>query len=74
MDISEKKKLIVDRIEGIQEEWLIRAIEKLLDIEDKDESPDWHLPLVKEALEKYEANPKDGMDWNDLKKEWDAPK
>ena len=74
MSIAEKKRLIVDKIEAIQEEWLIRAIEKLLDIEDTDESPDWHLPLVKEALEKYEAHPKDGMEWVNLKKEWDGEK
>jgi len=71
MSIAEKKRLIVDKIETIQEEWLIRAIEKLLDIEDTDESPYWHLPLVQEAHEKYNANPKDGIDWKDLKKEWD---
>jgi hypothetical protein len=73
MSIAEKKQLIVDRIETIEEEWLIRAIEKLLDIED-DESPDWHLPLVQEAYKKYEAHPNDGIDWEDLKKEWDGEK
>ena len=67
MDIAEKKRLIVDRIETIEEEWLIRAIEKLLDIEDNDESPDWHLPLVKEAYEKYKANPGDVVKWEDIK-------
>ncbi len=74
MSIADKKRLIVDKIETIQEEWLIRAIEKLLDIEDTDESPDWHLPFVMEALEKYEANPKDGIEWENLKKEWDGEK
>jgi hypothetical protein len=74
MSIAEKKQLIIDKIETIEEEWVIRAIEKLLDIEDADETPDWHLPLVKEANEKYESNPKDGIDWDDLKKEWDAEK
>ena len=71
MSIAEKKRLIVDRIEALEEEWLIRAIEKLLDIEDDDESPDWHLPLVKEAYEKYKADPKDAVKWEDLKKQWD---
>ena len=70
MDIAEKKKLIVDRIEGIQEEWLIRAIEKLLDIEDNEESPDWHMPMVNERLEQYEANPNDVVKWEDIKKRW----
>jgi hypothetical protein len=71
MDIAEKKRLIVDRIETIEEEWLIRAIEKLLDIKDNDESPDWHLPLVKEAYEKYKANPGDVVKWEYIKKKWD---
>jgi hypothetical protein len=70
MDIAEKKRLIVDRIETIEEEWLIRAIEKLLDIEEKDDSPDWHLPMVKERLEHYKANPKDVVKWEDIKKRW----
>jgi hypothetical protein len=68
MDITEKKRLIVDRIESIQEEWVIRAIEKLLDIEDNDSSPDWHLPLVQERLEHYIANPKDVVKWDEIKK------
>jgi hypothetical protein len=71
MNIAEKKRLIVDKIETIEEEWLIRAIEKLLNIEDKDESDDWHLPLVKEAYEKYKANPTDVVKWEGLKKKWD---
>jgi hypothetical protein len=71
MSIAEKKRLIVDKIESIQEEWLIRAIEKLLDIEDKDDSPDWHLPIVKEAQAEYKANPGKAVKWEDLKKEWD---
>jgi hypothetical protein len=71
MSIAEKKRLIVDRIEAIEEEWLIRAIEKLLDIEDKDESPDWHLPIVMEARQEYKANPGSALKWEDLKKEWD---
>ena len=71
MDIAEKKRLIVNRIEAIEEEWLIRAIEKLLDIEDNDEPADWHLPIVREAYEKYKANPTDAVKWEDLKKKWD---
>lgn len=74
MSIAEKKKLIIDKIEATDQEWVIRAIEKLLDIEDKDESPDWHLPLVKEALEEYQKSPDHGIDWEDLKKEWDGKK
>ncbi|MBS1625786.1 MAG: hypothetical protein JST83_17310 [Bacteroidetes bacterium] len=48
MDISEKKRQIVERINNIQEEWLIKAIEKLLDIDDDNETPDWHIcPVLK---------------------------
>ena len=68
MDISEKKRLIVSKIDGVQEEWVIRAIEKLLGIGDYDETPDWHLPLVSERLEQYKANPRDVVKWEDIKK------
>jgi hypothetical protein len=70
MDITEKKRLIVNRIETIEEEWLIRAIEKLLDIEDKDDAMDWQLPMVRDRLEEYKANPKDVVKWEDIKRRW----
>ena len=70
MDIAEKKRLITSKIDEIQEEWLIRAIEKLLGIEDYDETPDWHLPLVNERLEQYQKNPNDVVKWEDIKKRW----
>lgn len=70
MDIAEKKRLIVSKIDEIQDEWLIRAIEKLLDIEDHDDTTDWHLPLVKERQEQYNAAPNDVIKWEDIKKRW----
>jgi hypothetical protein len=70
MDIVEKKRLITSKIDEIQNERLIRAIEKLLDIEDYGETPDWHLPLVKERLEQYLKNPNDVVKWEDIKKRW----
>ena len=70
MNLLEKKRQIVHTIEGVQEEWLIRAIEKLLGIDDNGESPDWHIPMVKERLENYIANPKDVVRWEDIKKRW----
>ena len=70
MSTAEKKKLIVNRIENIEEEWLIRAIEKLLDI-DTDQPPHWHLPIVMEANEEYKANPTGAVKWKDLNKQWD---
>ena len=38
---------------------------------DDGESPDWHLTLVLEAKKKYEANPKDVVKWEDIKKRWE---
>lgn len=70
MDIAEKKRLIVSRIDEIQDEWVIRAIEKLLDIEDYDETPDWHRSLLNERVEQYEAKPSDVVKWDDIKKRW----
>jgi hypothetical protein len=70
MDLAEKKRLITSRIDEIQDEWLIRAIEKLLDIEDYDDTTDWHRSLLNERLEQYEAKPNDVIKWEDIKKRW----
>ncbi len=70
MDLAEKKRQIVNRIDEIQDEWLIRAIEKLLDIEDYDDTPDWHRSLLSERLEQYEKKPNDVIKWEDIKKRW----
>ncbi len=71
MGIAEKRRLIVNKIESIEEEWLIRAIEKLLGIEDNDASPDWHLPIVMQSAAMHKNNPNGAVKWEDLKKEWD---
>ncbi len=70
MDLIEKKRQIVNKIDEIQEEWLIRAIEKLLGIEDYDETPDWHLTMVNERLEEYKKKPDEVVKWEAIKKRW----
>jgi len=38
----------------------------------KDESPDWHLPILNERLEKYNTGKSKATSWDDFEKELDS--
>lgn len=68
MNIDIERREIIREILNVEDEWIIRAIKKLLDIETNsvDEFSDDHQYLLEERLNEYEKNPEAGIDLDRL--------
>lgn len=66
MKIAENKKEIILRVINTDDEWVLKAIRKLLDIE---EIPEAHKQILNERESAYAANPGNLLDWEEIKKE-----
>lgn len=63
MSRDEEKKLIIQEVLTLEDEWVIKAIKKLLDLDMYDEddfSPD-HKLILEERIEEYKSNPSSGI-------------
>ncbi len=69
MDIELEKKLIIDEINNIRDEWILKAIKKLLDIDYQEEVSEEHQQILDDRIAFYEANPSQVLEWDDVKKE-----
>ena len=67
MNIIEKKKEIKHEIDQIDDEKLVWGIARLLHLDDEEPTPDWHLPILQERLEKYENCNVKMKDWEEVK-------
>jgi len=68
MIIDSDKKQIIREILRTKDEWTLKAIRKLLNLEVEDIS-DEHKHVLNERIAKYETNPDDIIDWEELKAE-----
>ena len=59
MRLDEEKKLIIQEVLTLEDEWVIKAIKKLLDLDvyDEDEFSNEHKQLLQERVEEYRKTP-----------------
>lgn len=69
MDIELEKRLIINEISNIQDEWILKAIKKLLDIDYEEEVSEEHQQILNDRIASYEANPLEVLEWDEVKKE-----
>jgi hypothetical protein len=73
MNIQLEKELIVEELQLRNEEWLIIAIKKLLDLDtNSDRFTDEHAAVIKQRIAEYEAHPGDIVTIEDLTRELKA--
>jgi hypothetical protein len=60
MSLDEEKKMIIREVLTIQDERIIEAIKKLLEIDTGDDFSPAHKQILEERLEEYKKNPSDG--------------
>lgn len=68
MLIDSEKKQIIREILKTKDEWVLKAIRKLLDLE-VDEIPEEHRLVLNERVAEYESDPDNVIDWETLKEE-----
>lgn len=68
MLIDSEKKQIIREILKTNDEWVLKAIRKLLDLE-VDEIPEEHRLVLNERIAEYESDPDNIIDWETFKEE-----
>ena len=68
MTIDSEKKEIIRKILKTEDEWILKAIRKLLDLR-VDDTSDVHSQILNERIAEYETNPDKVIDWEELKAE-----
>lgn len=68
MIIDSDKKQIIREILRTKDEWILKAIRKLLNLEVED-ILDENKHILNERIAKYETNPDDIIDWEELRSE-----
>ena len=64
-----EKKQIIEAVKLEQDEWVLKAIKRLLEIDYTEEVTDEHLTILNERLEEYKNDPTAVLDWEDAKKD-----
>ncbi len=59
MKISAEKQLLIEEIKNCEEEWIIKAIKKLLEKEQKFSAT--HYQVIEERFKEYEQNEEEGI-------------
>ncbi len=72
MDLEVEKKNIIDALQNRNEEWLIKAIKKLLDIDTEEAFSSEHKSIIEERIQMYKANPANVITLDQLKTELKA--
>ena len=68
MNIELEKERIIEQLLLVQDEWLLKAMKKLLDI-DSEEISDEHQFILNERIASYKADPGNVLDWEKFKEE-----
>lgn len=69
MDIELEKRQIIEQILNLQDEWLLKAIRKLLDLDYEDDINEAHKLILNDRIQSYEKNPANVIDWEKFKEE-----
>jgi hypothetical protein len=69
MNIEFEKKQIIEQILNLQDEWLLKAIRKLLDLDYEDDINEEHKLILNDRIQSYEKTPNDVIDWENFKEE-----
>ena len=64
-----EKKQIIEAVKLEQDEWVLKAIKRLLEIDYTEDVTNEHLAILDERLEEYKNDPTVVLDWEDAKKD-----
>ena len=64
-----EKKQIIEALKLEQDEWVLKAIKRLLEIDYTEDVTNEHLAILNERLEEYKNDPTAVLDWEDAKKD-----
>jgi hypothetical protein len=68
MNILEKKQEIKSEIDRIEDEKLLWAVARLLQIEEEEDIPEWHKQILEERIKKHGSGQLKMKNWEEVKK------
>jgi urocanate hydratase len=69
MNLEAEKRKIIDGVIQEQDEWVLKAIKKLLDLDYDDKVIEEHKHILNERIAHYGSNSKDALDWENFKRD-----
>ncbi len=69
MNIELEKRRIIEEIISVEDEWILKAIKKLLDLDISDDVDEEHQQILNERIAEYHSNPDEVLQWEEVKKE-----
>ena len=64
-----EKKQIIEAVKLEQDEWVLKAIKRLLEIDYTEDVTNEHLAILNERLKEYKNDPTAVLDWDEVKKD-----
>ena len=64
-----EKKQIIEAVKLEQDEWVLKAIKRLLEIDYTEDVTNEHLAILNERLEEYKNDTTAVLDWEETKKD-----
>jgi hypothetical protein len=68
MNIELEKKQIIDELKHVHDEWLLKAIKRLLGLDYEEEIPAEHKQILNSRLKSFDAGHSETLDWEEAKK------
>ena len=68
MNIELEKKQIIEELNEVHDEWLLKAIKRLLGLDYDDEVPEEHKQVLEGRIKSYESGESKGVEWDEAKK------
>lgn len=70
MDIDLEKRQIIEEINNIQDEWLVKALKRLLRLDQKNDISSEPKNTVDSRTNPYESGDAITLEWEEAKKRW----
>lgn len=69
MNIELERHQIIQEINNVKDEWIMKAIKKLLDLDYESEVNVEHQQILDDRIAKYNADSSLGLEWEEVKNE-----
>ena len=68
MNIELERRQIIEELSHVDDEWILKAIKRLIGLDLNDDIPEEHKRILDERIREYESGQMQTVDWEDEKK------
>ncbi len=67
MNIELEKRQIVEELNYVSDEWVLKAIKRLLNLDNEDDVPEEHKQILADRIKKHKSGQAKIVDWDEAK-------